>query len=115
MLKRLVLAFGLLLLPVGALADALPANYTQVSSTVAVTARVGPGVFYGIQTLATQTTLVTCYDNTAASGSIIFQSTPAANTTGVPATAVPGVAVNNGITCVIATSIVAPGFLILWK
>jgi hypothetical protein len=115
MLKKLLISIALCLCPSVALADALPANYTPVSSTVAVTARVGPGVFYGIQTLATQATLVTCYDNTAASGSIIFQSTPAANTTGVPATAVPGFAVINGITCVIATSIVAPGFLILWK
>lgn len=115
MLKKLLISIALCLCPSVALADALPANYTLVSSITAVTARVGPGVFYGIQTLATQATLVTCYDSTVASGSIILQSTPVANTTGAPSVAVPGVAVNNGITCIIATSIVAPGFLILWK
>lgn len=115
MRKRLawILLFLSCLLPQVALADTPAATYSIVGVTTATVIKVGPGTFFGVTSPATQTTVTTCYDNTAASGPIIFQNTvTAASPFNAPAS---GIAFNTGLTCVIATSIVAPGYIVLWK
>lgn len=112
---KLVLALALTLaLCTPVLADPLPATSTVVNTTSATTAKTGPGIFYGVDSTAIQTTVVTCFDNTAASGKILWTGTPTptAPAIGIPG---PGIAFVIGLTCQIATSVVAPGYMILWN
>jgi hypothetical protein len=76
--------------------------------------KTGPGQFYGVISTVTQTTAVTCYDNTAASGTALWVGTPTptAPSVGIPSS---GIQYLTGLTCIIATSVVAPGYTILWK
>jgi hypothetical protein len=114
MLKRLVLAFGLLLLPVGASADPGFIKYTAVNTTAAVVALNHPGLFYGVIAIAAQTTTVTCYDNaSAASGQVIYTAAPSPSGSMASQGLTNAFSVLNGVTCQIATSIVSPGYLIL--
>ena len=110
----IAVALVLALLPDRCKADTPPATYTIITSTTATTIKAGPGIFYGAFSTAIQTTVTTCYDNTAASGVIIWNGTltPTAPSTGIPSS---GVQFLTGLTCVIATSVVAPGYGILWK
>ncbi len=108
-LAALVLLLAACFAPLATRADVPPAQYTLVNATTTTT--VSARVFYGIVSLATQATVLTCYDSATLSGTIIYQNTPTAATAiGAPAV---GIALTSGsVTCAIATSVVAPGYLI---
>jgi|GEM_PF-4882228 hypothetical protein len=108
---KYILALILTLFPCATLADSPPANYTLVNSTTTTTAKVGPGIFYGVISLAAQVTVVSCFDSLTLSGTQIYANTPTVATLlGAPPG---GISVVNGVTCAISTSVVAPGYLIL--
>jgi hypothetical protein len=110
-MKRIVLICALLAaFAAPVYADVPPPKYTLVTTTA--TTVVQATTFYGVQSLAAQITVVSCFDSATLSGTQIYANTPTLTTLlGAPAT---GMALNSGfVTCAIATSIVAPGYLIL--
>lgn len=111
--RRILVALALALAPVAVSADTPPATYTVVGVTTTTVIKAGPGIFFGVTSTVAQTTVVTCWDNTAASGNVIYQNT---TTLATPLGPPPGgLATLIGITCSIATSVVAPGYTVLWK
>lgn len=97
-----------------AMADTPPATYTVINATTTTTVKASPGIFFGVTSQATQATVVSCFDNTALSGPLLWTGTPTAvaPSVGIPAG---GIAFTTGLTCAIATSVVAPGYTVLWK
>jgi len=108
----LILFFGLL---APASADLPIASYTAFATTATVVVKASPGIFYGVIPLATQATVITCYDNTALSGQQIYINTPTINVNTAYYALGQPIKFTIGLTCAIATSIVAPGFLVLWN
>lgn len=112
MIRWILILIGCLL-PCVAVADTPAPLYTIINAITATTVKTGPGIFYGVTSTVTQTTVVTCYDNTAASGNAIYTNTPTTATPlGAPAV---GITFTTGLTCIIATSVVAPGYIVLWR
>lgn len=114
-MKVLALVLAMCLLPTIAKADLPPPVYTPITTTSSTVIKNGPGLFYGIDPLAIQTTVISCWDNTTNSGQLLYNSTPAPS--GGMALQAVGNAIRffTGLTCQISTSIVAPGFLVLWN
>ncbi len=115
MIKKLLLAAALCFVPSVALADPPPATYTAVTTTSVINVKTTSGLFYGVLAIATQTTAVTCWDSPTNSGQIIFVATPVPSGSSVLNALGSGLRFFNGLTCQISTSIVAPGYLILWN
>jgi hypothetical protein len=96
-------------------ADLPIASYTAFTTTSTVVVKTTSGIFYGVIPLATQITVITCYDNTALSGQPIYINTPTINVNTAYYALGQPIKFTIGLTCAIATSIVAPGFLVLWN
>lgn len=97
-----------------AAADIPAPSYTIVNATTTTT--IAARVFYGIGSTATQITAVSCFDNTALSGPQLYTGTPTASSV-VGAGQSPSVGVtlaSGSVTCAIAASVVAPGYIIYW-
>lgn len=120
-LRALITAVGLSVasLVVGAgpaFADAQPPAYLLVNDTSTHNVKQGVGTFYGIMGIGVQTTIVTCFDSLTLTGTQIYTGTPTP-TSGLTTLGAPplGITLTIGLTCAIATSVVAPGYLILWR
>lgn len=118
-ISAIALVFLLALAPVCASAqaagngNAIPTSQiTLVAATTTTVIKTGPGLFFGVHSLGVQTTVVSCFDNTALSGTQVYAGTP---TGASDFNAAYPINFLIGLTCAIATSIVAPGYLVLWR
>jgi hypothetical protein len=113
-MKRLLLALILAALPIASFADIPQPLYTIINATT--TTSIQARVFYGVASSVTQLTVVSCFDNSALSGPLLYVGTPTVATAlGIPAIPPAGVTLASGfVTCAIATSVVAPGYIVYW-
>jgi hypothetical protein len=112
LLTSILLVIGLM---APASADLPIANYAAFTTTTATVIKYTPGIFYGVIPLASQTTIITCWDNTVASGQAIYINTPTINVNTAYYALGQPIRFTIGLICQIATSIVAPGFLVLYN
>ena len=85
-------------------ADTGAARYAIMNSTSALVIKNGPGVLLGVISNGVQTNVLSCYDNTAASGTLIYTAT--LSVLGQTQLFTPGVQYTTGLTCIVPTSIV---------
>lgn len=114
-MRKLLSIFALMLAcTVPAVADPPTPTYTVIN---AVTTTIIPArVFYGVGSVATQITVVSCFDNNALSGTQIYSGTPTAASNLTASLPASGVNLTSGfVTCAIATSVVAPGYTVFWS
>jgi len=87
----------------GVLKTELRYSYTyQAGTTAGVTIKSGAGFLHSVTIAPLATATITLYDNTAASGTVIFQST--AMIAGNPCTIILDVSFSTGLELVIATA-----------
>ncbi|MGB8265192.1 MAG: hypothetical protein WCE44_02600 [Candidatus Velthaea sp.] len=107
--------FVLGLLPAAASADTLPYRYTSISGTTAVQICTGVCVFGGAVTTAVQTNALNCYDNTAASGTLLLSGILTnATGAGIYMLEPSGIVTTLGLNCQVPSAIVGT-VLITWR